>query len=235
MIVLYILLGLLALVVGLLSVPVVLRVEYTDSVTLVLGWLFLKIPLIPAKEKKKKKKEKPKKEKPPKEEKPKPEGPQEPNILQRFYQYQGIPGFVELLRRTVEALKQFGHGVWRSFRIRELKLWMRISGDDPEALVKQYGKLCAGIFPGLGWLSTHLRCKKGAIRADIAPDFTGLSQKQMACVAEISVVPRTLINAAIMLGLRLLVKVLLKFLRGAKPPKPQEPAASPEQSLTSNV
>jgi hypothetical protein len=226
LIVLYILLGLLALALGALCAPAVLRVEYQGGLTLRLRWLFLTLLRSPAAEKKKKKpkKEKPKKEKPEKEKKPKKEEEKKPNAFQRFYQYQGIPGFIELLRRAVHALRRFGRGVWNSFRIRELRLWMTLTGGDPQALVDRYGKTCAAVFPSLGWLSTHLRSKPGTIRAHITPDFTGLAEKEIACTAEVSVIPLVLLAALIMLALRLGIQVALKFLSGAKAPK-EEPEA----------
>jgi len=222
MIALYIILGIIALFLGLLSVPVVLRVEYAGGVALRLRWLFLTLLRVPApedkkpKKKKKKKKEEPEKEKKPKEKKPKED--KGPNAFQRFYIYQGIPGFIELLRRAVEILKKFRHGMWRCFKIRELRLHMVVMGGEPQELVEKYGKVCAGVYPSLGWLTSHLRSKPGKIRTTIVPDFTGLAQKEIACTAEISIVPRTLIAAVIMLAVRLGVRVVLKFLRGTKPP-----------------
>ena len=211
--------------------PVVARVEYLDSVAVRVRWLCFTVFRVPAPEKKpkkkKEKKEKPKKEKEKKEE----EKPKEkkPSAFQRFYEYQGIPGFVELLRRVVHSLKRFGRGVWNAFRIRELSLHMVLTGGDPAALVDQYGKVCAGVYPGLGWLSTHIHARKGAIRADIRPDFTGLAEKTMECTAEISLVPLVLIAAVIMLALRLVFQVVIKFLNGAKPPK-QDKDLNPKET-----
>ena len=219
---LYIILGIIALIVGLLSVPVVLRVEYAGSVALRLRWLFFTILRVPAPEGKKPKKKKKKKEKPEKEKKEKEKKPKEdkgPNAFQRFYKYQGIPGFIELLQRAVEVLKKFRHGMWRCFKIRELRLHMVVMGGEPQELVEKYGKTCAAVYPALGWLSSHLRSRPGKIRTAIVPDFTGLAQKEIACTAEISVIPRTLLAAVIMLAVRMLVRVVLKFLSGAKAPK----------------
>jgi len=228
MIALYIILGFVALLAGLLCIPLVLRVEYADSVALRLRWLFLTILRVPAPEEKKPKKKKKKKEKPEKEkkkeDKPKKEKEKKPSPFQRFYEYQGISGFIELLGRAVDALKQFRHGLWRCFRIRELRLHMVVMGGEPDALVEKYGKTCAAVYPALGWLSTHLRSRPGKIRATIAPDFTGLAQKEIACTAEISVVPLLLLGAVIMLLLRLGIKVVLKFFKGAKPPKKEKQA-----------
>ncbi len=214
--------GIIGLFMALLSIPVVLRVEYTDTVALRLRWLFITILRIP-KEEKPEKKKKEKKKKPKKEEKKKetekPEVEKEPNIVQRFYKYQGIPGFIDLLKRVVAVLKKFGRGVWWSFRIRELKLYMTVMGGEPDELVAKYGKTCAVLYPALGWLTTHIRTKPDAVRMTIAPDFTGLAEKEMAAKAEISLVPLILINAVIFMAIRMVIRVLLKFLKGAKVPK----------------
>ena len=231
MIALYIILGLLALITALLCVPVVLRVEYTDSVTLRLRWLFFTLLRIPAPEDKKPKKKKKKKEKPEKEDKPeekKEEKPKEdkgPNALQRFYEYKGISGFIDLLERTVAALKKFRHGLWRCFRMRELRLYMVVKGGEPQELVEKYGKTCAAVYPALGWLSSHLRSRPGNVRATITPDFTGLAQKEIAATAEISVAPLALLGAVIMLVIRLGLRVVLRFFKGAKPPKKPKKSA----------
>ena len=222
MVFLYILLGIAALITLLLSVPLIVQAEYGQELTLGVRWLFLRIPIVPAKEKKPKKKKKKKKEKPEneKEEKPKKEkDPDKPNVVQRFYQYKGIPGFVDLLRRTVEILKKFRHGVWLCFKIRKLHLQMLITGGDPQALVEQYGKTCAAVFPALGWLSSHLRTKRGGVKAHISPDFTGFAKKEMAFDADISICPLVLICALLAMLVRLGFRVVLRFFKGAKPPK----------------
>jgi len=232
---LYVILGIAALFVGLLSVPVVLRVEYAGGAALRLRWLCFTLLRVPAPEDKKPKKKKKKKEKPEKEKEKKEEKPKEdkgPNAFRRFYTYQGVSGFIELLQRAVEVLKKFRHGMWRCFKIRELRLRMVVMGGEPQELVEKYGKICAGVYPPLGWLSAHLRTSPGKMRATVVPDFTGLAEKEIACTAEISVIPRTLIAAVIMLAVRMGIKVVLKFFRGAKPPIEEKPQPA---ALTSKI
>ena len=227
LIALYILLGLLALLLGALCAPVVARAVYEGELQLQVKWLFLTLVQMPSEKEKKKKPKKEKKKKPEKkkEDKPKEEKEKKPNAFRQFYQYQGIPGFIELLRRAVYSLGRFGRGVWNSFRIRELRLLMVITGGDPAGLVEKYGRTCAAVFPALGWLSTHLRSRPGAVRASITPDFTGKAEKEIVCRAEVSVVPLVLLAAVLMLVLRLGVKVGLKFLSGTKAPKGEQAEA----------
>lgn len=204
----------------LLRIPIVVAADYGDGFTAGARWLFLRIPLVPRPEKKPKKtkKEKPKEEK--KEEAPKEEKAKGPGAFARFYQYQGIPGFIELLRATVDALKKFGYGINRSIKVRRFDLQLVITGGDPAEIAEKYGKTCAAIFPALGFLASHLRFRRNCSRRiDIHPDFTGWDKKQVQCGAEFAIRPSTLLAAVIALAVRLLIRVLLKFLRGAKPPK----------------
>lgn len=198
-----------------LCIPVVLHVKYTDQLELRLRWLFLRRQIAPAKPKKKKK-DKPEKAQETKQEKqsaePEPEDPDKPpNIFKRYYDAKGLRGFIELLQRTVAVLKKFRHGLWLAFCIRQLSLRVHLPGDDPAELAEQYGKVSAAIFPALGWLSAHLRTRKGKIRAHITPDFTGQSERELKFSATVSVIPAMLITAMLVLLVRLGLRVALKF------------------------
>lgn len=74
MIALYIILGIIAFIVVLLSIKITLVMDYDESFICKVKWLFIKISLYPKPEKNKKpKKEKPKEEKPKEEDKKEPE------------------------------------------------------------------------------------------------------------------------------------------------------------------
>jgi len=218
-------LGIYALLFLPLCIPVVLQVKYTDQLYLRVRWLFLRKQIAPAKEKKKKK------DKPEKPEEPKPEEPaaepeaedpdKPPNLFKRYYDARGLGGFIELLRRTVDALKKFRHGLWLAFCIRELKLRVHLPGSDPADLAEQYGKISAAIFPSLGWLATHLRTRKRKIRAHITPDFTGESEREIKVAATVSVIPAFVLTAGLLLGIRLGLRVALKFYVGANSETPE--------------
>ena len=109
---LYIILGIIAFFVIVLSIPVVLDLEYTDAVRCKVSWLFLKFDLYPFPEKKKKEekpKEEKKEEKPEekKEEKPK---PKKENFLKTFYNNQGLAGVIELLNNCGPVTGLFHEG-----------------------------------------------------------------------------------------------------------------------------
>jgi hypothetical protein len=219
-------LGIIALGLGLLSVPLVVRAHYGEGFTANARWLFFRIPLVPQPEKKsgKKKKEKPRSEK---KEKSNEQEKKEAGVFARFYKYQGVTGYIDLLRRAVAFLKQFGGGFNRCVKLYEFALHMVIVGEDPAALSEQYGKLCAALFPSLGWLSSHLRHRRSFCRRiDVHPDFTGWEAKQFECGAVFSVSPLRLLQALLLLALRLFFGVVLRFLRGAKPPVSMTPKKS---------
>ncbi|MCL2106542.1 MAG: hypothetical protein FWH26_05745 [Oscillospiraceae bacterium] len=197
---------------------------YADKFTMKAKWLFITLLRVPGPEKKpkKKKKEKPKKEKKPGEE---PEGPKEPGAFARFYQNEGLAGFMELLRRLMDALRKFGRGVQRSILIRKFDLQIVVTGGDPQELAEKYGKACAAVFPVLGWFNSHLRVRrggKGHHRIDIHPDFTGWDKKQLQCGAVIAISPLRLVAAVLALAARLIVRVLLRFLKGARQGREQK-------------
>lgn len=214
-------LGVIALLWLLLRIPVVVTADYSDGLTARARWLFLRFALFPqpAKKPKKKKKKKAEPEKK-EEEKPKQEGAKEPGIVARFYEYQGIQGFLALLRELANVLQKFGHGVGRSIRVRRFDLQIVVTGGEPAELAEKYGKTSAAAFSSLGYLSSHVRISRRCRhRIDIHPDFTGWDKKQVQCGATLAITPSTLLLAVLALAVRLVLRVLLRFLKGAKPPK----------------
>jgi len=227
---LLIILGILAGILLVLSIPVVFHIEYFDQLWLQMRWLCFKKQIVPsAKDEdhvsfwqsmleklfggKDKKAEEPEKESTEEEK------PQKPNAFAKFYEYQGLKGYLALLHRTANALKKFRHSVWLSVCLRRFHLAVHLPGDDPQALAVRYGKISAAIFPPLGYITARLRSKKGRVRAQITPDFTGKSEREIACAATVSIIPSVLLGAVIMLAIRIFFNVILKFLRGAKAPK----------------
>ncbi len=219
--VLIIIAAVIAFIVLLLSIKVSVIVHSEDGVTLDLQWLFIKIHLIPKKEKKKKKRKKKKKK--PKEEKPKDETVKEPsgkpNILVRFYRNNGISGFIELLDNLAAALKGMFRRILMSFIIDNLFISVSVSGGDPAETAVKFGKVSAAIYPSLGYITTHMRVKKQ--KCEIFPDYIN-GTNSVRLHTKISVVPRRFINALIIVGFQLLFKVVIKLLKGSKAKKATE-------------
>lgn len=206
---LYIILGIIAFFVLLLSIKVRVETEYVDSFNVKLKWLFLEFPLYPLKEKK----PKPPKEK---EEKTKEEKPDEninkkkPNPFKTFYDNQGFDGVIKLVKDSADALGTMGRSLKRHFIIDDLYLWIVVSKNhDAAGTAIEYGNICKDIFPSLGFICSTLKVKK--YDADIEPDFIGtFSSAQF--VFNCSVRPIFLINAGIAFAVRMLNKVVFKVL-----------------------
>lgn len=213
MVVLYILLGIVAFFVLLLSVKVRIDAEYIDDFRVRLRWLFLSFPLYPMKPREKKlKQEKPQPEKPPEEEQPPKE--KKPNPFKTFIDNQGFDGVIQLIRDTADALGSLMKSIKKHLIIEELFLWVVIShNQDAARTAMEYGKACQDIYPALGAICSTLTVKKYDV--EVEPDFIGVSSSAQFAFA-LSVRPIFLTNAAVALVVRLLFKVVFKFLRGIK-------------------
>ena len=215
---LYIFLGIIAFFVIVLSVRITVNGEFFDEFRLNVKWLFLKIDILPAK-----KKDKPKKEKAPKEKKEKPvteevteETPVEKkeNIFVKFYNNQGFDGVIQLINNVGKALGKLMHSLKKHIVLRELYLWMTVTGGcDAAETALEYGRICQKVFPAMSFICTNLTVKKYDV--EIEPDFLG-SKNKAEFAFSVSLRPIFLLNALIVLVFRLLVKVVLKFLMGIK-------------------
>lgn len=205
---LYIILGIIAFFVIVLSIPVVLDLEYTDAVRCKASWLFLKFDLYPFPEKKKKEekpKEEKKEEKPEekKEEKPK---PKKENFLKTFYNNQGLAGVIELLNNCVAALKRFSvKFIKRAVIIKKFRLDIHITEDDAAATAIKYGKVCSALYPSLGFICSNMKVKD--YKVNVFADYCG-EKTTVEFVTKTAFIPRALINAGIALVFSLLKQLL---------------------------
>lgn len=216
---LYIILGIIAFFVLLLSVKVAVTVHYEDDVAVSIKWLFLKFNILPKSEEKKPKKEKKKKEEKPKEESeviPEPKKKKQDNMFVRFYRNRGVEGVVQLLKDAVKALGGMFKRIGRAFLFEELFISLTVgTGDSAETAIK-YGKTCSAVFPAMGFIVNNMRIEKYSI--DVIPDFINGSNVAKLHT-RISVRPIKLINAVIIVAFELLFKVVIKLLKHSKAPK----------------
>lgn len=217
---LFIILGIIAFFIILLSIKFTVTVHYEDDVAVSLKWLFLKFNILPKHEKEKKpKKEKKKKEENPKEESevvPEPKKKKQDNMFVRFYRNRGVEGVVQLLKDAAKAIGGMFKRIGRAFLFEELIISLTVgAGDSAETAIK-YGKTCSAAFPAMGLIVSTMRVKKYNI--EINPDF--INGKNVARLhTQVSVRPIKLINAVIAVAFELLFKVVLKLLKHSKAPK----------------
>ncbi len=218
---LYVILGIIAFFVILLSVKFKITVHYEDDVALSVGWLFLNFNILPKKEKteKKPKKEKKKKEEKPKEESeiiPEPKKKKKDNMFVRFYRNRGVSGVVQLLKDAAKAVGGMFKRIGRAFLFEELYISMNVgAGDSAETAIK-YGKVCSVAFPAMGLIVSSMRIKK--YNLEIVPDFI-YGKTEARLHTKVSVRPIALINAVIVLAFEMLFKVVIKLLKHSKAPK----------------
>lgn len=192
----------------LLSIPVILELEYTDTVKCKVSWLFLKINIYPLPEKKEKKpKEEPEKKKEPKPKKEEPEKPKKENFLKTFYNNQGLSGVIELLRNCVAALKRFSiKFIKRAVIFKKLHLEIHITEGDAAATALKYGKVCSALYPSLGFICSNMRVKD--YKVNVYADYCG-EKTSVELVTQTAIIPRALIGAGFSLCMSL-IKQLLK-------------------------
>ena len=220
---LYVILGIIAFFVIILSVKVKVTVHYEDDIALSVGWLFLKFNILPQKGKaekpKKEKKKKEKKEKPKDESEvvPEPKKKKQDNMFVRFYRNRGVSGVVQLLKDAANAIGGMFGRIGRAFLFEELFISLTVgAGDSAETAIK-YGKVCAGAFPAMGLLVNKMRIRK--YNLEINPDFI-YGKTEARLHTKISFRPISFINAVIIVAFELLFKVVIKLLKHSKAPKP---------------
>lgn len=205
--------GIILFFVLLLSIPVVLDLEYIDLFKFRVSWLFIKFNIYPQDENKKKNKKK-------KEPKPKEKAPQKNNTEQKpqealpekkdnfiktFYNNQGVIGIIDLIRNCASYLGKFSMGFLKSIYISKLFINISVTESDAAKTALKYGKICQEVYPPLGFIcsSCHVKNYKVNIWADYCGDKT-----KGAFETKIKIVPRSIINAAIALVFRLGIQLL---------------------------
>ncbi|MBR0349808.1 MAG: hypothetical protein IIX16_09270 [Clostridia bacterium] len=219
---LYIILGVVLFFIAVLSIPVVLDMEYGDVFKLRVSWLFVKFNILPKDESKKK----PKKEKKPKQEKTQAEtAPAETpvantakkeNPIKIFYEDQGVLGIVELINNVASYLGKFSKGFLKSIYIKKLRIRIWVTEGDAAQTAIKYGKFCQMIYPPLGFIcsSCHVKDYDVNIWAEYCGDKT-----KGEFETKVALIPRSVINAGIAFVFRLvvrLVKALLVYLKAKK-------------------
>jgi hypothetical protein len=223
---LYVVLGIIAFFVILLSIKFAVTVHYEGDVAVSIKWLFIKINILPKQEKKpKKEKKKKEKKKEKKEEEPKKEDEtvKEPkkkkgdNMFVRFYKNRGVSGVVQLLKDAASAVGGMFRRIGRAFLFEELYISLTVgAGDSAETAIK-YGKVCSGAFPAMGLLVNSMRIRK--YNLEINPDFI-FGKTEARLHTKISFRPISFINAVIIVAFELLFKVVIKLLKHSKVKKP---------------
>lgn len=227
-----IILGIIAFFVLIFSIRFTVYMTYDEEFKLDISWLFIKLHILPKKEKpekeKKSKKEKEPKEEdteqPPEEEKPK---EKKDNIIVSFYKNQGFSGVLQLLKDTVNAINGMFGTIFRHFVFRELKLYMTVGASDAAETAQLYGKTCAAVFPAMGLITSTCNVKE--YDCAVRPNFM-VAEKTAIFRVVLSFRPIFATTAAVVLAFKLLFKVVIKLLKN----KPKEPVKKATETQNVN-
>lgn len=226
--------GIILFFVSILSVPVHVSFTYTDKIYLTVRYLFLKINILPLGEKKPKKKKTKKEPKPKKEpkEKTKEEKPKEkkPNPILEMVKANGYDGMMLVLGNLAKVLGKYGVGFIKSFVFNEIEVYITVGTGDAASTAIKYGKACQKVYPLVGFLCNNSVVHKYDV--NVEPDFLA-NRSEGEMHFDFSLIVRKTINATFAMVGRLVFKVVLQFLKGAK--KNKSANAKPQEQTQQKV
>ena len=207
--------GIIGFFVLILSIPVHVSVGYDNKIRLSVRYLFIKLNILPSGDKKPKK-DKPKKEKPPKEEpeeKTEEDKEKKPNPILEMVKANGHDGMMLVIQNLGKVMSMYGGKLFRSVVFDEITLHICVgTGDSAETAIK-YGKTCQKVYPVFGYICSNNLVRRYDI--DVYPDFLA-NKTESEFYTDFHICIRKIINASIGMVFRLIFKVVITFLKGAK-------------------
>ena len=160
--VLYSLLGLLALLIGVISIPVYGRVTYDGALSVRLRVLGIPFTILP--QEKTEKKKRPAKKSAAKEKKP--SAFQE---LADLLKQDDIGGTLHFLGGVAALASKTIGRLLRSITVSQLDLQMRIATDDVSVTAQRYGQVCSVLYPTLAIIEQWVHIRRRNLRVE--PNF----------------------------------------------------------------
>lgn len=213
---LLILLGIVLFCVSVLSVPVRIILAYDDKIRVTVKYMFVKADVLPVGPKKEKKPKKPKEPKPAKEKEKKPDkAPKEkkPNPILEMVKANGHDGMLTVISNLGKVLGTYGGKLFRSVVFNRLELDISVGTGDSAATAIKYGQTCQKVFPVMGFICSNNLVRKYDI--NVEPDFLA-NRTEGKFYCDMTVCVRKITNATVAMVVRLVFKVLIKFLTGAR-------------------
>ena len=234
MIVLWILLGLIALIFLLLCIPVRFDLNYNGETTVFIRYLFLKYRVLPAPEKKPESKKEKKPSEKESEEKAKEKKPNP--LLRQVKKYKEAEGLTGLLTLAKDLLKatgtRFGK-LLKHIKLKDFDLYVLVGGGkDAAEIAILYGEVCAGVYPAVSVLLGLTNCKSphGCVSVDL--DYS-VKEPKVLCTASGAVRPLFVVHHGVQFILRTILPFYNKFQSAGKPAvKSAAPAANKKERTT---
>lgn len=210
-----VLIGIVLFFILVLSVPVRVFISYDEKIRLSVKYLFIKLDLLPVGPKKEKKPKEPKEEKKPEEPKKEDNAPKEkkPNPIIDMIKANGHDGMVAVVSNLGKVLGTYGGKLFRSIVFNRLELNITVGTGDAASTAIKYGETCQKVFPVMGFICSNNLVRKYDIYVE--PDFlANKTEGSFHCDMKICI--RKIINSTIGMVFRLIFKVVVKFLTGAR-------------------
>ncbi len=221
MIALYILLGIVALILLLLLIPVHLRASFVGSLRADVSYAFLKFKLYPKEKREKKEEQKKQEDKPAEKKEEQKEEKKEENILKKFYRNQGVDGVIQLVRDAAYSVRRLLHTLLiRHLIIHDLYLRIDVAGRHAAECAEKYGGVCGLVYPPVSYICSVCHVRKYDV--SVSPDYLATFSSAEFYV-NLSIRPLALLGAVIAFAFRLFFKVILKLIRSD--PKGEEKTA----------
>lgn len=192
-IILWVLLALLLLLVTAFSFPVRVSVKYSDDISLIVKYLFLKFPIDLNGEKKPEKKSKKSQSSSKQKTKPKKENAAV-KWLKDTFKERGLKGLLNVFTEIAKLAGTFLKPIFRNIVIKKLDLNVTVAFEDAAQTAINYGYFCSGIYPALAVLLRIMKYKDYSVK--IVPDFDKKSP-QFDVYAEISLIPHFVVFGAV--------------------------------------
>lgn len=171
MIALYILCGIVAVIALLLSSPVSLYFYFRDDIKLTLRVWGVPIPLLPRIEKMST-------QKPTISETQIPSKRSKLDEIKETFGIDSVGAVIYWLKHLVSLFTKTLGRLCGAITVRQLRLEMRVSGEDAAAAAVHHGEVCTAVYPLLATLMHFVRIKKHDV--DIRPDFLGRGNAVLA-------------------------------------------------------
>lgn len=205
--------GIILFFILILSIPVHVTFTYSDKIYLTVKYLFLKFNILPTDPNKKKKEKKPEKETPKEEKPPEENKEKKPNPIISMVKANGYDGMMEILGNLSKVLGKYGGKLFKSVVFDEIEIYITVgTGDSAQTAIK-YGKTCQKVYPLIGFICSNNLVKKYDV--NVEPDFLA-NKSEGEMYFDFHLIIRKIINATLAMVVRLVFKVVLKFLKGAK-------------------
>lgn len=164
MLALYIILGVLLLLFLITLIKVEVLATYSDTLTLVLKILFVRVTLVsPDKKPKKKKpdkaKQKAEKPKPTKTQKETKKKEKKPSYLSKLKEKKGLSGIVSLITSLARIAAGALKGIFSHVVIKVFDVGITLSGEDAASTAVNYGRLCSVVYPAVNVITAATVCR----------------------------------------------------------------------------